>query len=96
MGVLYTPAARRDIDEIWQFTVTHWGDKAADDYVRAIAHSADRIAATPEIGAKVDAIRAGYRKFPVRSHVIFYRIEDGDILVVRVLHQSRDTQAQVF
>ena len=33
---------------------------------------------------------AAYRRRPVGSHMILYRLQDGVIMVVRVLHQNMD------
>ncbi len=35
----------------------------------------------------------GVRSFPVRKHVVFYRLVDGDVQVVRVLDGRRDIPA---
>jgi toxin ParE1/3/4 len=37
-------------------------------------------------------LRPGLRSFPVGDFIIVYRIEDGDVLILRVLRGSRDLQ----
>ncbi|MDR2870171.1 MAG: type II toxin-antitoxin system RelE/ParE family toxin [Deferribacteraceae bacterium] len=32
----------------------------------------------------------GVRAFPVESYIIFYTIEDGNIVILRILHSSRN------
>lgn len=44
----------------------------------------------PELGRARPEIRVGLRSFAYRNHVIFYRILESHIRVVRVLHGSRD------
>ena len=34
-----------------------------------------------------------YRSFPVGEYVIIYRIEDDDVVILRVLRDSRDMAA---
>ena len=48
------------------------------------------LAADPRLGRSCDQIRAGYFKYSAGSHVIFDRLADVGIDVVRILHQSMD------
>ena len=48
------------------------------------------VAADPRKGSACDDIRAGYRKFPVGSHVLFFREVDSGIDIVRILHSRMD------
>jgi toxin ParE1/3/4 len=48
------------------------------------------LAADPRLGRTCDEVRPGYRKYPVGSHVVFYRIARGGIDVARILHQRMD------
>jgi toxin ParE1/3/4 len=89
-GLRLKPRAKRDLDEIWDYTVAHWGETQAEVYFRQIQRSLSRLAADPRLGRLCDAIRAGYRKYPVGSHVVFYRALPTFTEVVRILHQSRD------
>ena len=43
-----------------------------------------------------DEIRRGYCSLPVVNHVIFYRIRDKDIEIVRILHQRMEVNQNVF
>jgi plasmid stabilization system protein ParE len=37
-------------------------------------------------------LRVGLRTFPVGDYVMVYRIEDGDVMILRVVRGSRDLQ----
>jgi toxin ParE1/3/4 len=82
--------ARIDLDEIWDYTAERWGSDQAEQYLRMIRTGLETAAAQPMIGVPSDHIRPGYRKYPVGSHVFFYRITDTGIDVARVLHARRD------
>ena len=45
------------------------------------------LAAFPDAGRDIGALRSGYLRFEHERHSIFYRKTDAGILVVRVLHQ---------
>ena len=84
------PKAISDLEKIWEYTVETWGEEQAERYVRLINESFRQIADNPSLGRSCDTIREGYRKRGIGRHVIFYRTNDGDIEVVRILHDRMD------
>ncbi len=84
------PRAQRDLDEIWDFTAAKWSPAQAEIYLRQIQQALKILAGDPGIGVSCEEIRAGYRKFPVGAHVLFYRLVDGGAEIVRILHQRID------
>jgi toxin ParE1/3/4 len=85
-----SPAAQRDMAEIWLYSAQNWGADRADDYIRALSETMTSIAEDPLIGASCEDIRPSYRKRPSGSHTIFYKQVSTDILIIRVLHQNMD------
>jgi len=47
------------------------------------------------MGTTAENVRAGYRRFPHESHVVFYRVSQRGILVVRVLHKRMDVSQHI-
>jgi toxin ParE1/3/4 len=68
-----SPRARRDLAEIWNETAAKWSVQQAENYIRQIQASIERIAENPALSRACDEIRAGYRKYPSGSHVSFIR-----------------------
>ena len=91
-GYVISPRAQADIDGIWDYTAERWNDDQAVRYIRALQEAIETIAADPRRGRACDQIRAGYRKYSVGSHVIFFRKSIDGIDVVRVLHQRMDLE----
>lgn len=90
-AVAFSPAARGDLDDIWDYTIRNWGEEQAERYVRAIAMMCAALADGTHPGRSIDGVRAGYRKQAIGSHVVFYRrAEAGGITVMRILHQRMD------
>jgi toxin ParE1/3/4 len=85
-----SPRAQADLEDIWAFTTNRWGLTQAEVYIRQIQSSIETVAAAPALGRACDEIRSGYRKYRTGSHVIFYRLTDGGIDVVRILHARMD------
>lgn len=95
-GYILSPAARADLNEIWDYSARHWGADQADSYIRAIRDACAALADGSRQGRAIDDIRAGYRKLAVQSHFLFYRLTDtGLIDVVRILHQRMDVAARL-
>ena len=92
MRFIVSPRARADIDDIWDYTVEHWGERQAEIYLRLLKAAVDAVATDPEVGRACDDVRPGYRRYPVGSHVLFYRVTSTAIVVVRVLHQRMDVE----
>lgn len=85
------PRANADLAGVWRYTAREWGAEAADTYVRQIDEAFARLVTNPEIGPRCDDVRPGYRKFLVGRHLIFYRLIEHQIDVIRILHVSMDT-----
>ena len=82
-------AARSDLDEIWLCIASDNPD-AADKYVRAIVSRFPTLASMPHLGRERPELSPGLRSFAVGHHVIFYRLFDDGLEVVRVLDGVRD------
>ncbi|WP_312163551.1 type II toxin-antitoxin system RelE/ParE family toxin [Phenylobacterium sp.] len=85
-----SPKAKADLSEIWDYSADRWGAERATDYVLDIRRAIERAAAHPLHGRACDEVRAGYFKVSVGSHIVFYRLVDEMLDVVRVLHQRMD------
>ena len=85
-----SPAARRDLSSIWDYTQVNCGPHQAETSVTEIRVAIERVAAGPDRGRTCDDIRSGYRRYAIGSHLVFY-IETGDgVDVIRILHQRMD------
>ena len=93
--LIITPRAQDDIDEHAAFIA---GDSldAGLRFLDAIEHARNELATHPEIGAerRFDSpALSGLRVWPVphfQNWLIFYRLNDETLTVVRVLHGARD------
>ncbi|EUA07957.1 toxin ParE1 [Mycobacterium kansasii 732] len=91
-----SPAARADLEQIWHYTYETWDGDQAEKYVREIQRAIERVVDNPMTGRACDEIRPGYRKHPVGSHTLYYRIAGADMIdVVRILHQRMDVDRQL-
>jgi toxin ParE1/3/4 len=59
----FTPRARHDIEEIWEYSFERFGLDEAQAYLRGIQRAAMTVTEDPRRGLACDEIRSGYRKF---------------------------------
>ena len=90
-----TPAARRDLSSIWDFTQERWDAGQAEKYVTEIRAAIERVAEDPCRGRDCGEIRPGYRRYRIGSHVVYYLESADGVDVIRVLHQRMDPPAHL-
>jgi toxin ParE1/3/4 len=85
-----TPAAQRDLSEIWDYTAQRWDIEQAEIYVAELRAAIERIAAAPDRGHPCDEIREGYRRYRIGGHLVFYVETAHTVDVIRLLHRRMD------
>jgi toxin ParE1/3/4 len=88
-----TNKAKQDLKPIAAYTQKKWGKEQRRVYLKQFNDVFHLISKTPDIVIGCDYIKTGYRKFPVTTHVVFYRIiSESEIEIVRVLHKRMDAR----
>lgn len=78
---------------IGRYTREQWGKTQQIHYLSQLDAAFHDLAEKPEIGRACNDIRAGYYKFGVGKHLIFYRhIVKDQIEIVRILHSRMDIE----
>ncbi len=85
-----SPAAQRDLEDIFDFTVAEWGLEQALRYADLIEAACAQLASAPQTAPACDDIRPGYRRRVVQMHTIYFRIEAYGVAVIRILHGRMD------
>jgi toxin ParE1/3/4 len=86
---LTSPQARQDLLEIWSF-VAQDSPAAANRLLDQIQSAFSILAENPLAGRLREEFSPDLRSFPTGKYVTFYRPDVNGIIVVRVLHGSRD------
>jgi plasmid stabilization system protein ParE len=92
---IIAPAARSDLDEIWEYyAIEVKNPDAADRIIDDVFKGFHKLAETPGMGHfRSDLAAEPLRFWRVRSYLIIYRSEKRPIEIVRVMHGARDAQA---
>lgn len=85
-----TPAAQRDLSQIWDYTEEQWDLRQAETYIGDLWSAVERIAADPSLGRQCDDVRTGYRRYAIGSRLVFYVETEATVDVIRILHQRID------
>ena len=83
-------AAQADIREIGRYTQKQWGKDQRRVYLDGLNDRFLLLANTPLLAAERQTLDPPVRIHPYEKHLIVYVIEEGSILIIRVLHQSMD------
>ncbi len=90
MGYRLTKAAERDIGSIAQTGIELFGARQARSYHEALSDLFALLATSPRMGRERSELIPPARVHPFRSHIVIYRIEGENILIIRVRHGRED------
>ncbi len=90
LKVIFKEQAIFDLEDIWLYTLHTWSLTQADRYHSIIINEIDFLKAHPNSGKDQHHIREGYRSSKVKSLIIFYRVLDSELEIIRILHESMD------
>jgi toxin ParE1/3/4 len=88
--VVLSPKAKSDLSGIWDYTFEEWGSGQAEKYVRDLWAIIQLQANDHTTSTDIGYVRPGYRKVRAGSHVVFFKLSDDGIDVIRILHQRMD------
>ena len=88
-GYCFTSLARDDLDQIAEY-IAERNPTAAERLVKLIHENIKRLVEFPEAGFLRSDFGRDIRSMPVGTYIIFYRIAQKEIEVIRILHASRD------
>jgi toxin ParE1/3/4 len=93
--LVFSPAAQADIAAIWDYTVDMWGPDQAVRYNTMIEAACVDLANGRQSGRSVFAVRDAYHLLHVGKHSVYFRRNEEQIEVVRILHQRMDVADQL-
>jgi len=85
-----TDFSQTDLEQIADYTKTEWGQSQADFYLEQLEKAFYSLLDNPHLGKSRDDIKAGYRSLLVEKHLVFYRLADEQLEIMRILHCRMD------
>lgn len=90
-----SPLAETDLEDIWTYTARTWSIAQADRYTTDIIDAVECLATGERRGRDASDIRAGYLRYAIGRHILFYRCTAKQLDVIRILHQRMDVEEQL-
>jgi toxin ParE1/3/4 len=81
---------------IVKYTFEAWGADQAVLYSHSMRTCFQTLAKNPGIGRACDGISSGLHRHEQGKHVVFYRLKQGGVRIVRILHQRMIPVKQHF
>ena len=90
--IRFSSKAVEDLTSIWNYTYRTWSERQADEYYNMLVSSCRKIiSSTFRLAKSYGDIAENLYGFRAGHHLIFYTpLSDGDILIVRILHERMD------
>lgn len=87
-------SASQDLENIWLYTFENWSIEQPDRYLNLIMDEIEYIALKPDSGFDFSFVKKGYYRSRVKSHIIFYKIDQkkDSVEIIRILHQRKDIE----
>ncbi len=93
-SIHYSPKAQNDLDEIWEYiSFELCNPQAAENTVNKIMDTVDKLESFSETGALLSSvidIESDYRFLTCGNYMVFYRVNEQDVYIDRVLYGRRD------
>lgn len=84
--------AELDLDDIWYYIATESSSfEVADSFVNSLVKRFYLLAQNPYMGrCRDEDLSLGIRSFTVGGYIIFYRVEDDEVYILRIVSGRRD------
>ena len=88
----FSTAALHDLASVALESETKWGAAQRTKYMAQIERRLGKLRERPELGPVFGPRRPGLCRLVIGSHVAFYRFDDDQVRIARVLHQRMDVE----
>jgi toxin ParE1/3/4 len=95
LELAYSDLAEYDLISIWLYTSDEWSFAQADTYLNQINSGIGHLIPNPMLGKDRNDLRNGYRSIQIKYHIVFYKITNSQIQIIRILHESSDIEQHV-
>jgi toxin ParE1/3/4 len=88
--LIIKPLALQDLEEIWLYTFQTWSIQQADFYQDQLYYGMQLLSENNKIAKNISLNAQAYLYYKVNHHYIFFRIENKQLIVIRILHEKMD------
>ncbi len=84
-----SPSAKKDLREIWNYTVDKWGERQANSYIKNIFECFDEIANRKIIFGHAVISNRKFKVVRCEHHYIYFTA-GKELVISAILHKKRD------
>ncbi|KAB8154293.1 hypothetical protein EZY14_007595 [Kordia sp. TARA_039_SRF] len=88
--LLLTERALDDIQDIYEYSATQWGDKVASDYIQGFEDCFSLLQSNEGLLKINRKISSRFIAYPIQKHILICDIIDDAICILTVRHASMD------
>ena len=94
--IIFTGPASHDLDEIADYVRVIAGPAAEERLLKEIVAAIETLRSRPSRQRERNELGRGLRGLSIKNYMIFYRVADACVSIVRVLHGSRNITSKMF
>ena len=87
-----TSETRDDLRDVLHYRIETWGRRQRATYKARILRTLRELARCPGLGRERHELGDDIRSFPVGQHLIVYRQDDKELIVIRIMHSRMDVE----
>lgn len=88
--------ADKDLADIFEYGILNFGVESATKYLLGINEKFQFISENKELGSSADEICKGLKRITYNKHVVFFKEQQGAVLIVRVLRREMDFDRHLY
>lgn len=92
LSLVITSPALAELEAIWDYSARNWGTRQAERYLSGLNRSFALLCDMPDIARIRPEFTRPTRVYRAAEHLIFYRVEDDELIILRVLHTRQNWQ----
>ena len=87
--------ALNDLRRVGRYTQKEYGVEQRKNYLAQLDKRFVQLSKSPHLGRERPEIKPGFKSIVEGKHVIFYRVKDTNIEILRVLHGNMDLKRRI-
>lgn len=91
-----TPAAKADLQGVWNYTVELWGEAKAETYIASLKEACESLLEHPKLGVALVQVDKDLRVYRCQHHFIFYLTDGRKVTFIAFLHERMDMLVQLM
>ncbi len=89
----FTVLASRDLESILDYLAKKSSISSAESFLEKFNQKCQNLANFPSLGRSRDELFLGIRSLPIDQYLIFYRLQEDEIEIVRIVSGYQDLDA---